>query len=106
MSATNHAYNIPDDDYIHYSKSELSTQIVKNLRKIAAKINLKSYQSLRKTDLIKAIMDKQDEIESDREKLTQPETMSSDLSDLFLVDSPFSNFIARYLHIPKGISEV
>ena len=98
--------NYGDDNDVNYTQSELSETTVKNLRIIAAKLNLKQYQALRKSDLIKAIITKQEQIKSDTEKLSQQENISSDLSDLTLEDSSFSNFISRYSYVPTTLSEL
>ena len=98
--------NYADDNDVNYTQSQLSETTVKNLRIIAAKLNLKQYQALRKSDLIKAIITKQEQIKSDTEKLSQQENISSDLSDLTLEDSSFSNFISRYSYVPTTLSEL
>ena len=41
---------------INYAEDDLKKMTVKDLRVLAARLNLKQYQSLRKTNLIQAIL--------------------------------------------------
>ena len=46
---------------INYAEDDLKKMTVKDLRVLAGRLNLKQYQSLRKTNLIQAILIKQQE---------------------------------------------
>ena len=91
---------------INYSQSDLQKMNMRELRKLAGKLNLKRYQSLRKHVLIEKLLVKQGEVESALSELSQPSNLNSDLSDLQLEESSFSNFITRYSYIPTDLSEV
>ena len=88
---------------INYAEDDLKKMTVKDLRILAGRLNLKRYQSLRKANLIQAILIKQKESQDAVKKFNQLNSLESDLTKL---DSSFSNCIQRYLYHPIELSEV
>ena len=88
---------------INYTQADLQKLTVNELRKLAAQLNLKRYQTYRKNDFIKAIVNKQQEA---RIALSEQNNFNTDLSDLKHIETSFSNFIVRYSYKPTELSEV